>query len=60
MQWRKDGNLCELLVYMLGTGQKFLIHIDQMIDMSFIILSSHELNCVLKTKKLLVKLKRNN
>ena len=59
MQWRKDGNLCEMLVYVLGTGQNFLIHIDQMIDTLFIILISRELNCVLKPKKLLVKLKRN-
>ena len=60
MQWRKDGKLCELLVYVLGTGQNFLIHIDQMIDTLFIILSSRELNCLLKPKQLLVKLKRNN
>ena len=31
-----------------------------MIDTLFMILSSRELNCVLKPKKLLVKLKRNN
>ena len=49
-----------MLVYVSGTGQNFLIHIDQMIDTLFIILSSRELNFVLKPKKLLVKLKRNN
>lgn len=49
-----------MLVYVLVTGQNFLIHIDQMIDTLFIILGSRELNCVLKPKKLLVKLKRNN
>ena len=46
-----------MLVYVLGTGQNFLIHIDQIIDTLFIILSSRELNCVLKPKKASCKIK---